>query len=271
MESDQQVLAAKFSAPSKIILSGEHSVVYGHPAIAFAVGQSCEDHEEGKEIDKNIAYRTQSSIIVYHKTDTERPFLKWKSTIFETIYNEYSDLSSLEKRKDLEKLGAQIFLEAVKKGCDNNQDIINEIVSKYTFDVTFGFGVPIGAGLGSSGSFNCAATGSIYMIFKTLCQKELPSEITVTREDLEKVKDLTHFGEKLVHGNPSGIDSYIISEGGIVKFTKTDGEIHCENDFDIPADLNFDIVFTGVNRSTKTSLVNMLNLKNAFPGILIVA
>lgn len=88
----------------------------------------------------------------------------------------------------------------------------------------------------------------------------------MTKEDIEVVKDLTHFGETLVHGNPSGIDSTIIAEGGIVKFTKKDGKITCENDFDIPENLEFDIIFSGVNRSTKTSLVNMNNLKNAFPG-----
>ena len=189
-----------------------------------------------------------------------------KSSIFKTIYGKYSDLLNLEERSEHERLGAQVFLEAAKKGFGGSLEAESKITNNYSFDICFDFGVPIGAGLGSSASFSSVASGAIYTTLKYLSLKDIPQEITIERKDLEIVKDLTNFGEKLVHGNPSGIDSFVINEGGIVKFTKTKEGIKWENDLKMPEKLDFDIIFTGVNRSTKTSLINMKNLKNAFPG-----
>lgn len=45
-------------------------------------------------------------------------------------------------------------MESVRVGCGDDKEVIEQVTSKYKFDITFGFGVPIGAGLGSSGSFN---------------------------------------------------------------------------------------------------------------------
>lgn len=270
MESDSIILKARFSAPSKIILTGEHAVVYGHPAIAFAVGPPSDISDEEKEKGVKIANRTECSITVFENSSQTKPFLSWSSQIFTTVYDKLEDLNIIENRTENEQNGASVFLNSAKHAFEEDADEkLKQIEGKYSFEIIFGFGVPIGAGLGSSASFNSVASGAVYTVFKHI-QNEIPNEISISDEDKSQIKDLTDFGEKLVHGNPSGIDSYIINNGGTVKFTKTADGIELDREIQVPAILKFDIVFSGVSRSTKTALKGMIDLKNKFPGIFVL-
>jgi mevalonate kinase len=182
------------------------------------------------------------------------------------VYEKLDDLYNLENRSEHEQMGASVFLNSAKHALEEDADEkMKQIANKYSFDISIGFGVPIGAGLGSSASFNSVASGAVYSIFKHI-QKEIPSEISISDEDINIIKYLTDFGEKLIHGNPSGIDSYIINNGGTIKFTKTSDGTSLDKSVQLPETLNFDIVYSGVSRSTKTALKGMIDLKTKFPG-----
>lgn len=107
----------KVSTPGKLILSGEHSVVYGFPAIATAVNK-------------------------------------------------------------------RLF--ATKKG-----DIHSDI--------------PIGAGMGSSAAFAVAM-----------------SALKIGKLDLEKINKDAYKMEKILHGNPSGVDNTVVAYGGFLWYRKED-------------------------------------------------
>lgn len=84
--------------------------------------------------------------------------------------------------------------------------------------------IPIGAGLGSSATFNVLISGTLYCVFQQIIQSEgqqLPNELNIESSDLKIINEnLADFGERLIHGNPSGIDSYLVTMGAAVKYVK---------------------------------------------------
>jgi len=264
------MLKAEFSSPCKIILTGEHAVVYGIPAIAIAAGPPA-DYDESTEnnSERCVAGRTKCRVAVYENHKRERSFFRIKTSIFEVDAKTLSDLDDLEQYSEYQQMSIKVFLNSIKAGLktadgSDSEEIIKAklqaIATRCAFSFEIDFAIPVGAGLGSSASFNSAFGGATFLITKQLISSK-DGKIP------EEVKALTDFGEKLAHGNPSGIDSFIITKGGIVKFTKMDdGTVDFSDDLELPDNFNFDIVFTGVHRNTKRSLDNMLKLKESFPG-----
>jgi len=280
METENQMLKAEFSSPCKIILTGEHAVVYGIPAITIAAGPPA-DYDESTEnnSERCVAGRTKCRVAVYENHKRERSFFRIKTSIFEVDAKTLSDLDDLEQYSEYQQMSIKVFLNSIKAGLktadgSDSEEIIKAklqaIATRCAFSFEIDFAIPVGAGLGSSASFNSAFGGATFLITKQLISSKdgkIPAEVKTTSEDIEEVKALTDFGEKLAHGNPSGIDSFIITKGGIVKFTKMDdGTVDFSDDLELPDNFNFDIVFTGVHRNTKRSLDNMLKLKESFPG-----
>ena len=74
-------------------------------------------------------------------------------------------------------------------------------------EVRFESGIPVGAGLGSSASFCvCAATVLLSMARRV----SIPPSTT---KDLELINQYAFIAEKVIHGNPSGLDNLICTFG----------------------------------------------------------
>ncbi|KAG5518610.1 hypothetical protein PMAC_003008 [Pneumocystis sp. 'macacae'] len=95
-------------------------------------------------------------------------------------------------------------------------------LSKYnkskSFTVILRSAIPIGSGLGSSASISvCLAAG--LLLFNG--HINLPDGTLLDRKALFIINSWAFIGEICIHGNPSGIDNIVSSEGNVVFFRKT--------------------------------------------------
>ena len=109
--------------------------------------------------------------------------------------------------------------------------------------------IPISAGLGSS------AAGSVALVAAAsaaLGHSLKPNEIF----------DLAMVSERMIHGNPSGIDPAVATYGGVMLFSK--GVPHRPIQLKTPA--NFIIGFSGVDRSTSKMIHRFSESQTSHPS-----
>lgn len=59
----KRLLKARFTTPAKVLLSGEHAVVYGKPAIAFSIGKHISCHFNSKTFINDLKlYRQENKM-----------------------------------------------------------------------------------------------------------------------------------------------------------------------------------------------------------------
>jgi mevalonate kinase len=81
------------------------------------------------------------------------------------------------------------------------------------FKLTLRSFLPIGGGLGSSASYSTALASTLLIYYNHLNDLE-------SQESLEKVNQWALISEKIIHGNPSGIDNTITVYGGALLYAK---------------------------------------------------
>ncbi|MHA1225035.1 MAG: mevalonate kinase, partial [Candidatus Heimdallarchaeaceae archaeon] len=168
-----------YSAPGKVILFGEHAVVYGYPAIVMAI-----DLRAKCKI-SNAKHPT-ISLSIHDINPEDKYILDMKKGGF---VSEKSHKSSLENKSLF-----YITTELMKRSSERN-----------FLDINIHSPIPIGAGLGSSAAVSVATIASIsgFLGFKL---------------SLEEINQLAFEAEKINHGKPSGIDNTISTYGGIQLF-----------------------------------------------------
>jgi mevalonate kinase len=77
--------------------------------------------------------------------------------------------------------------------------------------------IPIGSGLGSSGSFAVCLASTFLILANKIDLKNHPN---LTRDDLNLINKYAFFIEKIFHGNPSGIDNTVSTFGNYVVYKK---------------------------------------------------
>ncbi|MGQ4833151.1 MAG: mevalonate kinase [Candidatus Asgardarchaeia archaeon] len=170
------------SAPAKIILFGEHSVVYGYPAIAVAIDM---------RVKVVATFEKEPLISVFSES-----FKKTEKMDLQKFHR--ISIDELTKRFTF----APIFV------------AIKNVVSHLNYDLERGLSlkiysdVPPSAGLGSSAAVNVATTASVYTL------------LSESKPDLSITSSLSYEAEKVVHGTPSGIDNTISSYGGMIYYEK---------------------------------------------------
>lgn len=205
------------SAPGKIILFGEHAVVFGKKAIAAAVDLRCYCFVEPNlnQIETVTLCLPDSHWIASWFLDE----LPWDSLppINETgelsvdpqLSNVLRSKASAKSDKGSLVQAAHAFLYLFMT-LARNQSRRSQV---FTVRST----LPIGAGLGSSASYSVALASALLYSHQHI---GLPTEKKIDKKDLETVNRWAFLGEKILHGSPSGVDNTVSSFGGAICFRK---------------------------------------------------
>jgi len=185
----------KVSAPGKIHLIGEHSVVFGFSAIISAIDKRTKiKAEKADKIKiKNNIYKREGEF------DTEEVLLTGKDALRLWLEgdkkNDFSELFSFLKSGFWKRNQAMIGL------------ILDRLKIKSGVSLIIDSELPIGMGLGSSASLSVAITKAI----AELCAPQISNE---------KINEIAFELEKLNHGRPSGGDNSACTFGGTIWFEK---------------------------------------------------
>lgn len=220
------------SAPAKVILFGEHSVVYGANAIAASINR-----------------RTCVTLI-----PNDSQILRFR---FEKISLDVSlDKDNPTLPTNLNRQQTQ----ALECGLT-----IYEHVKplKAGIDVTVTSDFPLGAGLGSSASLSVALSSAIIaQKFRETGEKVKENAGEFTESFAKNVLEASNLCEKMFHGNPSGIDTATSFLGGIIQFKRdTPTKKIAET---IPMKLV--IVDSTVERQTSAIVSRLAALRARFPS-----
>ena len=195
-----------FSTGGKVIISGEHSVVYGKPAIAFCIDK----HTKINLLGYNSSLKSKN-FAKLKLLDINKEINLTKSELIDNLNNKLSFDNEQDKYKThILNIFMNIFSKLELKSL-SKEKIINFINSNY-FVASISSEIPIGYGLGSSAAYNVCIVNAICALINNLIG---PKEI-FSKEEILK---LSNEGEKIFHnGTPSGIDVSCCSNGGILIF-----------------------------------------------------
>lgn len=190
--SDVNSIAAK--APAKLILSGEHAVVYGFPSIAMAI-----DLYAISEVAKN-----KHNLLGFDFANLK--------------YNAKHTLNTISKLKDKAFIDYQRFLrgecsirEVVNKPFELLQFAVSHFLDKLNITLPGGIdikthsNIPTGSGLGSSAATIMSLLYAVGHLLNLNLSKARYIELGKTAENLQ-------------HGKSSGLDITLTVEGGCMKY-----------------------------------------------------
>lgn len=82
--------------------------------------------------------------------------------------------------------------------------------------------IPIGAGLGSSASIAVCLAGALLLQLRALSGPHPDQPEEEAKVQLERINRWAFVGEMAMHGNPSGVDNTVATQGKAVVFQRTD-------------------------------------------------
>ncbi len=180
----------KVLVPGKLILSGEHAVVYGEPAIAFAVNRYTTATVTEERLPRVLFHLADLSHRSHFPIDRLRDLksrLKHKYQRF--VRGEYTIRQVLQKPFELAQVAMGLFAEAMNISLPHGVKIHLES------------NIPIGCGMGSS-------SATILSVMKAISAY---LNIPLTSESLFQI---ALEAENMQHGYSSGLDLRVALQGG---------------------------------------------------------
>ncbi|CAF4804810.1 unnamed protein product [Pieris macdunnoughi] len=234
------------SAPGKVILHGEHSVVFGKTAIAVSLGLRTTAYL--KETSNTFININLPSVLVkesvqLHHINTE--ILSYKS------YIEHPQ--SIPHEEHLIK--TEIFVKNTFPNFDNfSGKQKNALIAIFYvffgvfggkeirgFEISFVSDLTIGAGTGSSASFAVCLAAALLRFAKG------SNESIINFEEKQLISQWAYNCERIMHGTPSGIDNTTATFGSLVVFCRGQKP----NLLDLKLNLRILLVDTQVSRQTQ--------------------
>jgi len=236
------------SAPGKIILTGEHSVVFGKPALTTAVNKRVtatlhsnnpkKQNSEIKIIDKRLGI-TEEFTINEIKEFTRQAKIKWEDFENSRTVNQLNEIA--KNPLDLAKI---TIGESIKE--QNPTGFTLEIKSD----------IPIGAGMGSSAALTACIVTAVFVYLKLSADKNFDLR-QLKNDDLEAINKISLEAEKRRHGEPSGIDTTAVLNGGLIWYQRKDDDSRIMEQIKVNKNFltNFTVVDTGRPRETTGEMV----------------
>lgn len=190
----------KVQAPGKLILSGEHAVVYGHPAIAMAIDRYVTakvSRQSLPQILLDLSDITHCGSLSFHALQLLKNKIKRKYQRF--IQGDFNIREVLQKPFELAQFALGIFVESLNLSFPEGVKI--HLSST----------IPMGCGMGSS-----AAT--------ILCVLEAASRYWRVPLSQETLFQLALQAENMQHGRSSGLDLHVGLQGGCVYMNQNNVE-----------------------------------------------
>lgn len=269
------------SAPGKVILHGEHAVVYGKTAIAVSLGLRSSIVIKEVNTLAEPAVRIHLPCVDLHETIPLQPTIKslFNPRLAPGITGKFSWRlpDKIDHEYHLRKVDD--FLHAIKPNFDalpNNQK--NSLRSfLYVFsgifgstylpvkamDISMGSELTIGAGTGSSASFAVCLAGALIQLLKLKNSSgsfdafydQSSDDFSITEKEI--ISEWAYNCERIMHGVPSGIDNATCTFGSLVSFKKGGRPRH----LDIRMDLRVLLVDSRVARETRALVVKVAALR----------
>ncbi|RXK39089.1 cystathionine beta-lyase [Tremella mesenterica] len=210
------------SAPGKVILFGEHAVVHGVTAIASSVDLRCYAVLTPRS-DHKIALEASDSSI---ELEWDISALPWN------LLPLGGDRGKREADKELDSALLHSIEALVEDSNVNKTGKGASVTLLYTYMLMAGNDVnapgvtltvsstlPIGAGLGSSAAYSTCVSTSLLLAHSYID----PPKNGFDPATRDVVDSWAFLCEKILHGNPSGIDNAVSVRGGAVAFTRAMG------------------------------------------------
>ncbi|KAJ8072243.1 cystathionine beta-lyase [Marasmius tenuissimus] len=222
------------SAPGKVILFGEHAVVHGVTAIAASVDLRCYGLLTPRDDGKVSVFFNDISDF-YQEWDIKS--LPWGKVLSLPMDQDHPE--------DLDQALIDGLHEGPLKGLEYGRESVSSLVLLYLymklsrpgirpgFNFTARSTLPVGAGLGSSASFSSCAATALLLVTGRIRVPELPprssdGHIHVSHEGrraippnmAERINKWAYTAEKILHGNPSGVDNSVSVYGGALGYVK---------------------------------------------------
>lgn len=268
----------KISAPGKVILYGEHAVVYGKTAVAASLNL-----RTTLKFAELVKSPDLENIIKIEFPDIKL-FLSLPLHVFLDYF--FSDNFNYSLVKDNDQLHNHVkdFVDSLKNVIDKNnsnavikqqksslqaffyllvyityEEHIN--IKETSFHVHMSTELMVSAGLGSSASFAvCLAACFLHW---SLLQKG--KHDIFSKDELDKISKYALNCERIMHESPSGIDNSVCTYGSIIKFQKKE----LVDVLPQMPGLKILLVNTNVTRSTKDQVKRTAHLKDLYPSIII--
>lgn len=266
------MLKFQVNSPGKVILHGEHAVVYQKPALAGVVG-----------LGTKLKLRTQeSSQVASFHLEALNCTLEIDRNEFNAFLANFRSKYPGEKLESTAKLMEEVRAEVAKQlersvGSTPKQQTQRAFISIYYLlagavltapkqtELSAGFQVQIdselnlGAGLGSSASYGAALAASFLILTGHFDQSSYLQD-----ENLALISHWAYESERVNHGTPSGVDNTVCTYGGILRFVKGQGF----QSLRIQKPLNILLVDSRVTRSTADIVAKVRHLAEEFPQLI---
>jgi len=277
------------SAPGKVILHGEHAVVYGKTAIAASVGLRTE-----------MFIKVATEHVILLLPDLNKSY-SWSTKELQTLGKEIPSQPSNPGPAQAEVLNTiQEFL--TSSGTQHQPPDNGVIAFIYLYlsilphcppiNARVTSDIPIGAGLGSSAAMSvCFASGLLLFGRNhksgqitngsramdlnenvpesctknggSIAEERLESELDIPIEDKQLICSWALMSEKIMHGTPSGIDNSVATYGGVIKFCSglMTPQLALEG-------LDILLTNTGVGRNTRLLVAAVRERYDKFPEVM---